>query len=65
MGTLNKPKRKFYNNLMQKWLSDNNVLMYQIHREGKLVVAERFRRTLKEKLYQKRQLMMVNHILVI
>ena len=65
MGTLNKPKRKFYNNLMQKWLSDNNVLMYQTYREGKLVVAERFRRTLKGKLYQKRQLMMVNHILVI
>ena len=45
-------KGKFYNSFFQKWLRDNNVEMYSTHNEGKFVVAERFIRTLKLKLYK-------------
>ena len=37
---------------MKSWLEDNNVEMYSIHNEGKSVVAERFIRTLKNKIYE-------------
>ena len=37
---------------LKKWLKDNNVEMYSTHNEGKSVVAERFIRTLKNKIYQ-------------
>ena len=42
----------FYNIVSEKWLSDNNIIMYSTHNEGKSVVAERFIRTLKNKLYK-------------
>ena len=42
---------EFYNNNFKKWLSDNNI-MYSTYNEGKSVVAERFIRTLKNKLYK-------------
>ena len=45
--------REFYNKLMQKWLDNNNILMYSIHNEGKSVIAERFIKTLKAKIYKK------------
>ena len=32
---------------MQKWLDDNDILMYSTHKEGKSVVVERFIKTLK------------------
>ena len=32
---------------MQKWLDDNDMLIYSTDIEGKLVVAERFIRTLQ------------------
>ena len=38
---------------MQKWLGDNDILMYLTHNEGKSVVVERFIRTLKDKIYKK------------
>ena len=38
---------------MQKWLDDNDILMYSTHNEGKSVVAERFIRTLKGRIYKK------------
>ena len=41
---------KFYNNSFKKWLKDNDIKMYLIHTEGKSVVAERFIRTLKNKI---------------
>ena len=54
-----KPKRiwvhkgsKFYNNFLRKCLQDNNIEMYLTHNEGKSVVAERFIRTLKDKIYK-------------
>ena len=43
---------EFYNNYFKKWLKGNDVEMYQIHNEGKSVVAERFIRTLKTKTYK-------------
>ena len=41
-----------YNNFFKKWLKDNDIGMYLIHNEGKSVVAERFIRTLKNKIYK-------------
>ena len=43
---------EFYNRVFKKWLSDNDIIMYSTFNEGKSVVAERFIRTLKNKLYQ-------------
>ena len=43
---------EFYNNCFKKWLKDNDIEMYSIHNEGKSVVAERFIRTLKTKIYK-------------
>ena len=43
---------EFYNNVFKKWLSDNDINMYSTHNESKSVVAERFIRTLKNKLYK-------------
>ena len=42
----------FYNNSFKKWLKDNDIEMYSIQNEGKSVVAERFLRTLKTKIYK-------------
>ena len=43
---------EFYNRDFEKWLSSNDIIMYSIFNEGKSVVAERFVRTLKNKLYK-------------
>ena len=43
---------EFYNNFFKKWLKDNDIEMYSIHNEEKSVVAERFIRTLKTKIYK-------------
>ena len=43
---------EFYNAYFKKWLRDNNIGMYSTHNEGKSVVAERFIRTLKSKIYK-------------
>ena len=43
---------EFHNNVFKKWLSGNNINMYSTYNEGKSVVAERFSRTLKNKLYK-------------
>ena len=43
---------EFYNNVFEKWLSDNDIIMYSTYNEGKSVVAKRFTRTLKNKLYK-------------
>ena len=36
----------------KKWLQDNDIIMYSTNNEGKSVVAERFIRTLKSKIYK-------------
>ena len=43
---------EFYNVSFKKWLQDNDIVMYSTHNEGKSVVAERFIRTLKSKIYK-------------
>ena len=43
---------EFYNNSFKKWLQDNNIEMYSTNNEGKFVIAERFIRTLKNKIYK-------------
>ena len=42
---------EFYNNVFKKWFSDD-IIMYSTYNEDKSVVAERFIRTLKNKLYK-------------
>ena len=36
----------------KKWLKENNIEMYSIYNEGRAVVAEKFIRTLKSKVYK-------------
>ena len=43
---------EFYNNSFKKWLKVNDIEMYSTHNEGKSVVAEKFIRTLKTKIYK-------------
>ena len=43
---------EFYNVYFRKWLRDNDIVMYSTHNEGKSVVAERFIRTLKSKIFK-------------
>ena len=43
---------EFYNNVFKKFLKDNGISMYSTYNEGKPVVAERFIRTLKNKIYK-------------
>ena len=60
-GTVNKSKRKpnklrvnqgrkFYNNFLQKFLDDNDILICLTYNEGNSVVADRFIRILKSML---------------
>ena len=37
---------------MKSWLEKNDIEMYSTHKEGKSVVAERFIRTIKNKIYK-------------
>ena len=43
---------KFYNELFKSWLQDNYIEIYSTINEGKSVVAERFIRILKNKIYK-------------
>ena len=43
---------EFYNSFFKKWLKYYDTEMYSIHNEGKAVVAERFIRILKAKIYK-------------
>ena len=43
---------EFYNSSFEKWLKHNDTEIYSTHNEGESVVAERFIRTLKNKLYK-------------
>ena len=45
--------REFYNELMQEWLDNNNILLYSMHNEGKSVIDEMFIKILKTKIYKK------------
>ena len=43
---------EFCNSHFRKWLKDNSIEMYSTHNEGKSVFAERFIRTIKNKIYK-------------
>ena len=43
---------EFYNRSMKSWLEKNNIEMYSTHNERESVVAERFIRTIKNKIYK-------------
>ena len=43
---------QFYNAYFKQWLRDNDIVMYSTYNEGKSVVAGRFIRTLKSKIYK-------------
>ena len=43
---------EFYNRSMKYWLQDNDIKMYSAHNKEKLVAADRFIRTLKNKTYK-------------
>ena len=43
---------EFYINCFKKWSKDNNTEVYSTYNEAKSVVAERFSRTLKNKIYK-------------
>ena len=43
---------EFYNNSFTKWLKDNGIEMYSTKNGGKSVIAEKFIRTLKTKIYK-------------
>ena len=49
--TITKQGSKFYNKSMTSWLEKNDIEMYSRHNEGKSVFAEKFLRTLKNKIY--------------
>ena len=55
---------EFYNNVFEKWLSDNDINMYSTYNEGKSVVVEIFIRTLKNKLYKHRGLLVKTYIMM-
>ena len=43
---------EFYNSSFNKWLKDNDIEMYSTNNGGKSIIAERFVRTLKNKMYK-------------
>ena len=43
---------EFYNSSMKLWLEKNEIEMYSTQNEGKSVIAERFIRTLKNRIYK-------------
>ena len=43
---------EFYNTHFKEWLKDKNIEIYSPHNEEKSVVAERFIRALKNKIYK-------------
>ena len=45
-------RSEFYSSSFKKWLKNNDIKMYSMHNEGKSVVAERFIRNLKTKIYK-------------
>ena len=49
---MGRERSEFYKTSFKKWLQDNEIVMYSTHNEGKSIVAERFIKTLKNKIYK-------------
>ena len=45
--------REFYIKLIQEWLDNNDILIYSTHNKDRPVIAERFIKILKAKIYKK------------
>ena len=45
-------KDRLYDKSIKSWLEKNDIEMYSTHNEGTYVIAERFIRTLKNKIYK-------------
>ena len=45
-------RKWIYNNSFKKWSKDNDIEIYSTNNEGKSVVAERFIRRLKTRIYK-------------
>ena len=45
-------RSEFYNKVFRYFLKDNDISMYSTYNEGRSVVAERFVKTLKNKIYK-------------
>ena len=43
---------EFYNRSMKTWFEKNDIYMYSTHNEGKSVIAERFIRICKNRIYK-------------
>ena len=43
---------EFYSGAIKSWLQDDGIEIYSAHNEGKFAVAERFIRSLKNKIYK-------------
>ena len=43
---------KFHDRSVKSWLKKSDIEMYSVHSEGKSVIAERFTRTVKNKIYK-------------
>ena len=43
--------RELHNKLIQEWLKNNDILIYSTHNEDKSLIAEKFIKTLKAKIY--------------
>ena len=43
---------EFYNRSMKSWLEKNAIEIYSMHNECKSIIAERFIRTLENKIYK-------------
>ena len=46
-------EKEFYNNIMQEWPGNNDIIMYSTHNESKSVIAESFIKTRKAKIHKK------------
>ena len=61
---------EFYNSSFKKWLKDNDIKMYSTNNEGKSVIAERFIRTIKNKIYEymtsmSKNVYMINYMILL
>ena len=50
--TMGRQRCKFYHRLQKSFLQDDDIKMYSTYNERKYVVAERFVKTLKNKVYK-------------
>ena len=58
-------RKRIHNKPMQEWLNKNDILICSTHNEGKSVIAERFIKTLTNKIHKKLQRIIPNLILII